>query len=77
MHRIGNEGEKGVVEISDLMFTTRGGTAGAVLMEWNVHEESTGSAAMFDTIFRVGGAMGTDLTAQNCHWSRAYVPNDG
>jgi glucan 1,3-beta-glucosidase len=65
-----------VVEISDLMFTTRGTTAGAVLMEWNVHEESQGSVAMFDTIFRVGGAMGTDLTKQSCHWTRKYELND-
>jgi glucan 1,3-beta-glucosidase len=74
--RVGNEGETGVVEISDLMFTTRGTTAGAVLMEWNVHEESQGSVAMFDTIFRVGGAMGTDLTTQNCQWTRKYELND-
>ena len=64
--RVGNPGESGVVEISDMMFTTRGPTAGAILMEWNVHESFQGSAAMWDTIFRVGGASGSQLTRKEC-----------
>jgi hypothetical protein len=50
-----------------MMFTGSGPTAGAVFMEWNIHESEQGSAAMWDTIFRVGGAVGTGLSETNCH----------
>jgi len=49
-----------------MLFTVRGGTAGAVLVEWNVKQSSPGSAAMWDSHFRVGGAIGTELQANNC-----------
>lgn len=66
MIRVGEEGDSGLIEISDMMFTVRGATAGAVLMEWNVHEDNQGSAAMWDSHFRVGGAEGTDLELAQC-----------
>jgi hypothetical protein len=59
-----------------MMFTVKGNTAGAVLMDWNVHEESQASAAMWDVIFRVGGAMGSELTLKECPWSQKLRPND-
>lgn len=71
-----HEGEEGVIEISDMMFTVRGNTAGAVLMDWNVHEESQTSAAMWDVIFRVGGAMGSELTLKECPWTQKLRLND-
>ncbi|KAK6527262.1 hypothetical protein TWF281_010450 [Arthrobotrys megalospora] len=66
MVKVGNPGESGVIEIQDMIFTTRGATAGAILMEWNVKQTSQGSAAMWDSHFRIGGAAGTDLQASNC-----------
>ncbi|KAL2827770.1 pectate lyase superfamily protein-domain-containing protein [Aspergillus cavernicola] len=66
MVQVGNEGDSGVIEISDMMFTVQGPTAGALLMEWNVHESSQGSAAMWDSHFRVGGAEGTNLQLEDC-----------
>ncbi|KAF2420339.1 pectin lyase-like protein [Tothia fuscella] len=74
--KIGNEGDRGTVEISDMILTTSGNTAGAILMEWNMHEAEQGSAGIWDTIFRVGGATGTDLNIQNCHWTRTFVDKD-
>lgn len=57
-----------MVEISDMMFTTHGATAGVILIEWNIHEGKTqGSAAIWDCIFRVGGAYGGELTENKCH----------
>ncbi|KAH7305819.1 pectate lyase superfamily protein-domain-containing protein, partial [Stachybotrys elegans] len=64
--RVGLPNQVGVVEIQSLIFTVKGATAGAVLMEWNVHESAQGSAGLWDTHFRVGGAAGTDLTANDC-----------
>jgi len=45
--RVGERGDVGVVEIQGIMFTVRGGTAGAVLVEWNVHEGGQGWAGLW------------------------------
>lgn len=41
--RVGKRGDVGSVEISDMLFTVKGATAGAILMEWNIHESTQGS----------------------------------
>ncbi|KAK4213855.1 glucan-beta-glucosidase [Rhypophila decipiens] len=66
MVRVGNKGEVGSVEITEMLFSVRGATAGAIMMEWNVAAEKQGSAAMWDSHFRVGGALGTDLDLSKC-----------
>ncbi|KAJ5638651.1 pectin lyase-like protein [Penicillium herquei] len=70
MVKVGSIGDSGIIQISDMLFTVKGPTAGAVLMEWNVHESTQGSgdivAAMWDSHFRVGGANGTDLQTGDC-----------
>jgi glucan 1,3-beta-glucosidase len=43
MVQVGNQGDSGIIEISDMLFTVQGPTAGAILMEWNVHELGQGS----------------------------------
>ncbi|KAF3481752.1 LysM domain-containing protein [Arthroderma uncinatum] len=63
---VGKAGDKGIIEIQDMMFTVSGPTAGVVLMEWNVQEISQGSAAMWDSHFRVGGAVGSNLQKKEC-----------
>ncbi|KAL6401099.1 putative glucan 1,3-beta-glucosidase [Ilyonectria robusta] len=64
--RVGRPGQAGVIEVQSVMFTVKGATAGAVMMEWNVHETIQGSAGLWDAHFRVGGAAGTDLTVKDC-----------
>lgn len=49
-----------------MMFTVAGPTAGAVLLEWNAKESSKGSVGLWDTHFRVGGAIGSNLQRGNC-----------
>lgn len=66
MVRVGQKGGNGVVEISDMLFATRVGTIGCILMEWNIHESQQGSAAIWDSHFRVGGGKGTDLVLADC-----------
>ncbi|GKT84487.1 glucan 1,3-beta-glucosidase [Colletotrichum tofieldiae] len=66
MVQVGNKGDIGTMEITDMLFSVRGATAGAILMEWNVAAVSQGSAAMWDSHFRVGGALGTDLDLSKC-----------
>ncbi|KAI1812912.1 pectin lyase fold/virulence factor [Poronia punctata] len=66
MVQVGNRGETGKMEITEMLFSVRGATAGAILMEWNVAAASQGAAAMWDSHFRVGGALGTDLDLSTC-----------
>ena len=66
MVRVGKPGDVGTVEIQDLIFTTQGATAGVVLMEWNMAASSAGAVAMWDSHFRVGGALGSQLQAAHC-----------
>jgi len=40
--QVGQPGDVGSVEISDLIFETLGSQAGAIMMEWNVAESSQG-----------------------------------
>ncbi|KAI8660440.1 hypothetical protein NCS57_01021400 [Fusarium keratoplasticum] len=64
--RVGLPGQVGAVEIQNMMMTVKGAAAGAIMMEWNVHESGQGSVGLWDTHFRVGGAAGTDLTVKDC-----------
>lgn len=66
MVQVGTDGDTGIVEITEMLFTVKGPTAGAILMEWNVLAAEQGSAAMWDSHFRVGGASGTDLDHNTC-----------
>ena len=66
MMQVGQEGETGSVEISDITLQTKGPAPGAILMQWNLAEKEQGSAAMWDTHFRVGGSAGTGLQSDTC-----------
>lgn len=69
MVRVGNPGDVGTVQIQDFLFTVQGPTAGCILVEWNIAQSSQGSAAMWNSNFRVGGAAGGLLSevVQNTH----------
>ena len=47
MIRVGKPGDTGKVELSDLLFTGTGPTAGLVAVEWNIKADDKGSAAMW------------------------------
>jgi len=49
MFKVGNVGDVGSMEIQDMLFTVKGPTAGAVLMEWNIQASSQGAAGMWGT----------------------------
>lgn len=67
MVQVGERGSFGRVEISDMIFTVKGPTAGCILMEWNIEEGGfQGQAAMWDSHFRVGGAEGSYLQYADC-----------
>ncbi|KAJ7053167.1 pectate lyase superfamily protein-domain-containing protein [Mycena amicta] len=71
--KVGNQGDVGIVEISDLVITTTGGSAGAIGIEWNLEATSPGAAGLWDVHVRLGGAMGTNINAANCPTSSVNV----
>ena len=66
MVQVGKAGDTGTLEIIEMLFTVKGPTKGAILVEWNVKASSQGAAGMWDTHFRVGGALGSDLDMGLC-----------
>lgn len=64
--RVGQPGDRGAVEITDMLFETRGPTPGAIVMEWNLAGTTPMAAGMWDTHFRIGGTNGTLLQSNNC-----------
>ncbi|EON98175.1 hypothetical protein UCRPA7_6324 [Phaeoacremonium minimum UCRPA7] len=66
MIKVGEPGDVGVVEISDMLFTSIGALPGLVLMDWNIAADEQGSAGLWDAHFRVGGATGTKLQVAEC-----------
>lgn len=49
--RVGQPGQKGAVEMSEIMFQTVGPAPGAILMEWNLGQTSQGSNCMSFTTY--------------------------
>jgi len=64
--QVGQPGDVGSVEISDLIFETVGPQPGAILMQWNLAGSSQGASGMWDTHFRIGGSAGTQLQSNTC-----------
>ncbi|KAH7906291.1 pectin lyase fold/virulence factor, partial [Hygrophoropsis aurantiaca] len=64
----GEANSQGVLEISDIIFSTVGPAPGAIMIEWNVHDPSgqQGAAGMWDSHIRLGGAAGTNLQNAQC-----------
>ncbi|KAF8634219.1 hypothetical protein AX17_004266 [Amanita inopinata Kibby_2008] len=64
--KVGNAGDKGAVEISDMVISTTGGSQGAIGIEWNIAGSSSGAAGLWDVHIRLGGTEGTNINAANC-----------
>lgn len=64
--QVGQPGDTGAVEMSDLIFETKGPAPGAIMIEWNVAETSQGASGMWDVHMRIGGSAGTSLQSNTC-----------
>ncbi|KAJ6522797.1 exo-beta-1,3-glucanase, partial [Mycena vulgaris] len=64
--QVGAPGSSGLLEITDMLFSTIGPAAGAIVVEWNVKQTTQGGAGMWDSHVRLGGATGTNLGTANC-----------
>ena len=63
--QVGNAGEAGQVEWSDMIVSTQGAQAGAILIEWNLATSGIPSG-VWDVHARIGGFAGSDLSVGNC-----------
>ena len=63
--RVGNAGQTGQVEWSDMIVATQGQQAGAILIEWNLATSGTPSG-MWDVHARIGGFAGSNLQTAQC-----------
>lgn len=64
--QVGEPGDVGTVEMSDLIFETKGPAPGAILMQYNLAGSEPGAAGLWDVHFRVGGTAGTELQSDKC-----------
>ncbi|KAF3932783.1 hypothetical protein ABW19_dt0207364 [Dactylella cylindrospora] len=66
--QVGKPGEKGLVELSDLVLETAGPAGGAIILQWNMADApgTKGTNGMWDVHIRVGGSAGTELQSDEC-----------
>lgn len=64
--RVGQPGDVGTTEITEILFETRGPTPGAIVVEWNLACTGPATCGTWDTHFRIGGSNGTMLQNYNC-----------
>jgi glucan 1,3-beta-glucosidase len=64
--QVGKPGEKGTVQWSDMIISTKGPQEGAILIEWNLDATGETPAGMWDVHTRIGGFTGSDLQVGNC-----------
>ena len=64
--QIGESGQPGSVELSDLIVSTRGAAAGAILFEFNMISPLFAPSGLWDVHARIGGFAGSDLQLANC-----------
>ena len=74
--QVGQPGDVGAVEMSDLIFETKGAQPGAILVEWNVGSTSPGSSGLWDVHFRIGGTAGTQLQSDTCSKNPSQPASD-
>lgn len=64
--QVGNAGQTGIVEISDMIVSTQGATAGAILIQWNLAAPVNSPGGLWDVHTRIGGFAGSNLQLAQC-----------
>lgn len=60
-------GSVGLVEMSDLIITSKGLATNLVGLEWNIHGPNSGTVpGIYDVHVRIGGTVNTDLQVAQC-----------
>ncbi|KAL3484993.1 pectate lyase superfamily protein-domain-containing protein [Aspergillus germanicus] len=66
MVQVGNAGDVGVAQISDMLFTVADVLQGCKLVEVNIAGSSPGAVGLWNNHFRIGGAAGSKVQT-NCY----------
>ena len=66
MMRVGAPGEQGHVEFSDILISTQGPTAGAILIEHNLASTASAVGGYWDVDAIIGGWNGSQLSVEDC-----------
>ena len=64
--KVGAEGASGRAELSDLLVSTIGATAGAILIQWNLASPAGSPSGLWDVHTRIGGTIGSKLQYSEC-----------
>ena len=64
--QVGSLNEAGIVEWSDMIVSTQGAQAGAILIKWNLAAPAGTPSGMWDVHTRIGGFAGSNLLLANC-----------
>lgn len=64
--QVGEAGDSGIVEWSDMIVSTQGAQAGAILIEWNLAAPASSPGGLWDVHARIGGFAGSKLQLENC-----------
>jgi glucan 1,3-beta-glucosidase len=64
--QVGTTGQTGVVQWSDMIVSTQGTQAGAIIIQWNLASPAGSPSGMWDVHVRVGGFVGSDLQISQC-----------
>ncbi|KAF2862914.1 glycoside hydrolase family 55 protein [Piedraia hortae CBS 480.64] len=72
--QIGKPGQKGAVEISDMLFEVQGPNPGAIMIQWDLQSEQ-GKSGMWDSHVRIGGSYGSELLLSDCPTTLGANPN--
>ncbi|KAG9121204.1 hypothetical protein FRC07_002937 [Ceratobasidium sp. 392] len=65
---VGCEGDTKPVQLSNLVLSARSGSAGAIVLQWNVGEphHQKDMSGMWDVHVRLGGFVGSEIQVDNC-----------
>jgi glucan 1,3-beta-glucosidase len=64
--QVGDPNVIGIVEWSDMIVSTQGATAGAILIQWDLASDSKSPSGMWDVHTRIGGFAGSQLQFAEC-----------
>jgi glucan 1,3-beta-glucosidase len=71
--KVGNTGQSGRVEWSDMLVSTRGQQAGAILIEWNLAAPSGSPSGMWGTTSFPSSVLSSQFSSKICYEREMYI----